>query len=99
MLSTVPVARRRSVGLLAFAVGLVLSVSPGRAAGGPPSIWDIVLEGGHRQCRLTLRGDNDGKGAPVAMPPGCHRALPALSGVVFWSDNGDGKLQLNDVKG
>ena len=99
MLSTVPVARRRSVGLLAFAVGMVLSVSPGRAAGGPPSVWDIVLEGGTRQCRLTLRGDNDGKGAPVAMPPGCHRAIPALGGVVFWSDNGDGKLQLNDVKG
>ena len=33
------------------------------------------------------------------MPPGCHRAIPALSGVVFWSDTGEGRLQLNDVKG
>ncbi len=98
MLSTVPVARRRSVRLVVFAAGLVLSVSTGRAAG-PAAIWDMVLDGGQRQCRLTLRSDNDGKGAPVAMPPGCHRAIPALSGVVFWSDNGDGRLQLNDVKG
>ena len=99
MFSNVPSARRRSVSLAALSVVMLLSVSPIRAAGGPASVWDIVLDGGQRQCRLTLRGDNGGKGAPVAMPPGCHRAIPALSGVVFWSDNGDGKLQLNDVKG
>lgn len=97
--STVFVARRRSVKRVALAVGLVLSVATARAAGGPASVWDIVLDGGQRQCRLTLRSDTDGKGAPVAMPPGCHRAIPALSGVVFWSDGGDGKLQLNDGKG
>ena len=98
MLSTVFVARRRSFRLAAFAVGLMLSMSTGWALG-PASIWDMVLDGGQRQCRLTLRSDEDGKGAPVAMPPGCHRAIPALSGVVFWSDSGDGRLQLNDVKG
>ena len=98
MFSNVPHARRRSVALAALSAGLLLSVSPTRAAGGPASAWDIMLDGGQRQCRLTLRGD-DGKGAPVAMPPGCHRAIPALSGVVLWSDNGDGKLQLNDAKG
>ncbi len=99
MFSTVSRTCRRSVNVVILAAGLLLSVSPIRAAGGPPSVWDIMLDGGQRQCRLTLRGDNDGKGASVAMPPGCHRAIPALSGVVFWSDTGDGKLQLNDAKG
>ncbi len=99
MFSTVPDFLRRSLGLAVLVAGLLLSGSPSRAAGGPASVWDIVLEGGERQCRLTLRGDNDGKGASVAMPPGCHRAIPALSRVIFWSDGGDGKLQLNDAKG
>ncbi|WP_165361376.1 AprI/Inh family metalloprotease inhibitor [Lichenibacterium ramalinae] len=98
-------AGRRSASLaaalaaLSLGGGIVLSgVGPALAAGGAPSTWTLAVEGGDRQCRLTLRPDVDGKGAPVAMPSGCRRAFPGLKGVAFWTSTGDG-LRLDDAHG
>lgn len=62
------------------------------------SSWTLSLYGGDKQCRLTMRPDVGGKGAAVAMPPGCHRAFPTLSRVALWSEAGDG-LRLEDARG
>lgn len=82
------------------ALALLLAGSTSHAIGAvPASAWDLVRDGGQKQCRLTLRGDLDGKGAAVAMPPGCRLAFPALKGVALWSEAGDGHLQLEDAGG
>ena len=88
-------ALRRSVALAA----LLLSAQFGAASAAPAvSTWTLSLDGGEKQCRLTLREGPGDKGAPVAMPPGCHRAFPALNRVALWSEAGDA-LHLNDVSG
>lgn len=81
----------------AAAVLALLLTGPALAAA-PASTWTLASDGGAKQCRLTLRPDVAGKGAPVAMPPGCHRAFPALHGVSFWSKAGDA-LRLDDAHG
>lgn len=83
---------------LALSLALVAAGSASAAPAAAASSWTLALDGGGKQCRLTLRPDTDGKGAPVAMPPGCHRAFPALKGVVAWSEAGDG-LHLDDGHG
>ena len=92
-------ARRPKVaGAAALALALAGAAGPAHAAGAGPSAWTLSEQGGARSCRLTLRPDSDGKGAPVAMPPGCHRAFPGLKGVAFWTSTGDG-LRLDDAHG
>ncbi|WP_237479808.1 AprI/Inh family metalloprotease inhibitor [Lichenibacterium dinghuense] len=80
--------------LLSSAPALVAPASAAPAA----SVWTLSLAGGEKQCRLTLRPSVGGRAAPVAMPPGCHRAFPALSRVVSWSQAGDG-LHFDDAHG
>ena len=83
----------------ALAAAALLCAIPAQAAPAPAaSTWTLSQDGGDKQCRLTLRPAADGKGAPVAMPPGCRRAFPALKGVAFWSEAGDG-LHLDDARG
>ena len=83
----------------ALAVAALLCAAPAQAVPAPSaSGWTLSLDGGEKQCRLTLRPAADGRGAPVAMPPGCRRAFPALKGVAFWSESGDG-LHLDDARG
>ena len=95
---------RRSVGLPTQAcwAAVLLSaqlVAPSPAPAAPAvSTWTLSLDGGERQCRLTLREGAGGKGAPVAMPPGCRRAFPALNRVALWSEAGDA-LHLDDANG
>lgn len=81
----------------ALAVLALLSAAPALAAP-PASAWTLSLDGGEKQCRLTLRAAADGKGAPVAMPVGCRHAFPALTGVAYWSEAGDG-LHFDDARG
>ena len=83
---------------LALSLAVLASAPAMAAPAAAASSWTLALDGGGKQCRLTLRPDTDGKGAPVAMPPGCHRAFPALKGVVAWSEAGDG-LHLDDGHG
>ena len=83
---------------LALSLALVAAGPVAAAPAAAASSWTLALDGGGKQCRLTLRPDTDGKGAPVAMPPGCHRAFPALKGVVAWSEAGEG-LHLDDGHG
>jgi hypothetical protein len=84
----------------AAALALLLAGSTSHAIGAvPASAWDLVRDGGGKQCRLTLRGDLNGKGAAVAMPPGCRLAFPTLKGVALWSEVGDGHLQFEDAGG
>lgn len=93
--------RTASPGRAAAAASLLMlgAAGPALAAGAAvPSTWTLAVAGGDRQCRLTLRPDVDGKGAPVAMPPGCRRAFPGLKGVSFWTATGDG-LRLDDANG
>ncbi len=88
-----------SVWVGSFAAAALLCAAPAQAAPAPAaSVWTLMQDGGERQCRLTLRPAADGKGAPVAMPVGCRRAFPALNGVAFWSEAGDG-LHLDDARG
>jgi hypothetical protein len=81
----------------ALAVLALLAAAPAFAAP-VASSWTLSLDGGEKQCRLTLRPAADGKGAPVAMPVGCRHAFPALTGVTYWSEAGDG-LHLDDARG
>lgn len=84
--------------ILVLAASLCAATSVAAAAQAPSSAWTLSLEGADRACRLTLRPDRAGQGAPVAMPPGCRRAFPALVGVAFWSRLGDA-LHLDDAQG
>ncbi len=84
--------------ILVLAASLCAAPSVAAAPAAPSSAWTLSLEGADRACRLTLRPDGTGQGAPVAMPPGCRRAFPALNGVVFWSKVGDA-LHLDDAHG
>ena len=61
--------------------------------------WDLKLQGGDRQCRITLRQEIAAAGFAVAMPVGCHRAFPILASVSVWSEPGDGRLRLEDASG
>ena len=61
--------------------------------------WDLKLQGGDRECRITLRPELSAAGHVVAMPVGCRRAFPILAGVSLWADAGDGKLRLIDRSG
>ena len=61
--------------------------------------WDLKLQGGARECRITLRPELAAAGHVVAMPVGCRRAFPILAGVSMWADVGDGRLRLNDPSG
>jgi hypothetical protein len=61
--------------------------------------WDLSLSPGAHSCRLTLRGERVAGGFFVGMPPGCRRALPALSSVVAWALPGDNHLDLADAYG
>ena len=81
----------------ALAAAALLAAAPALAAP-VASAWTLSLDGGEKQCRLTLRPAADGKGAPVAMPVGCRHAFPALNGVVAWPESGDG-LHLDDARG
>ena len=82
----------------AIAAAALLCASGAQAAPAPAaSSWTLSGDGG-KQCRLTLHAAAGGKTAPVAMPPGCHRAFPALKGVASWSEVGDG-LHLDDARG
>ena len=90
----------RHAALAIAAMALLLAGSTSHAgAAMPASAWDLVLDGGRKQCRLTLRGDLGGKGAAVAMPPGCRLAFPSLKSVARWSEMGDGRLQFEDARG
>ena len=82
---------------IALAAAALLSATPALAAPAA-SAWTLSLDGADKQCRLMLRPAVGGKAAPVAMPMGCHRAFPALTGVVSWSEAGDG-LHLDDASG
>ena len=75
-------------GLALLMLAQLLDASAAPAAQGA-STWTLSLDGGEKQCRLMLRGSADGHGMPVAMPPGCHRAFPALGRVARWSEAGD----------
>ncbi len=92
-----PKARPMSPIRIALAAAALLASGPALAAP-VASAWTLSLDGGERECRLSLRPAADGKAAPVAMPPGCHRAFPALNGVVAWSEVGDG-LHFDDARG
>ncbi len=83
----------------AAVLSAMLAAAPALAAAqASATVWTLSLDGGEKQCRLTLRPEAGSQGASVAMPPGCHRAFPALTGVTTWSEFGDG-LHLDDARG
>lgn len=61
--------------------------------------WDLKLDTGQRQCRLTLRAVAAASGYALAMPAGCRRAFPVLDKVAVWNDGGEGKVQFEDASG
>lgn len=83
---------------VAALLSAMLAAAPAVAASASATVWTLSLDGGEKQCRLTLRPEAGGHVASVAMPPGCHRAFPALTGVTTWSEFGDG-LHLDDARG
>ncbi len=95
--ATVRVASGPAAAAVLLALAATLPHAVAAAPAGASSSWTLSQDGADRQCRLTLRPDTDGKGAPVAMPPGCRRAFPGLSGVVAWAEVGDA-LRLVDSR-
>jgi hypothetical protein len=71
-------------------------IAPAMAAIQPVGIWTMTQDGTARQCRIQLREDPLGTGHAVAMPPGCHRAFPVLTGVRSWVMVDDAHLTLNN---
>ena len=61
--------------------------------------WDLKLDTGQRQCRVTLRAVAAGSGYDLAMPAGCRRAFPVLDKVALWNDGSEGRLQFEDAGG
>ncbi|MGI3901933.1 MAG: AprI/Inh family metalloprotease inhibitor [Janthinobacterium lividum] len=90
--------RRAALGVAAVLAAVPAVMSAAAAAPASATVWTLLLDGGEKQCRLTLRPEAAGHGASVAMPPGCHRAFPALAGVTTWSEFGEG-LHFDDARG
>jgi hypothetical protein len=79
---------------VAFALALAATAPAAWSAPEPSGldgalgIWDLSLEGSHRQCRITLQADPTGAGRTLRFPLLCRRALPILNGITAWSQDG-----------
>ncbi len=93
----VPRSRRPAAALLLAGL-LALPPAAARAAAADPvataeaGTWDIAFEQANRRCRLNLTRDSAGDGYSIAMPAGCRRAFPLLSGVASWSPGEGGHV-------
>jgi Protease inhibitor Inh len=61
--------------------------------------WDLVLDGSHRKCRVTLALDPAGVGHALRFPAGCRKALPVLKDAGGWLMQERGALRLVDAMG
>ena len=83
--------RRHACSALAIALSsLNLAAAPLGRLDDAVGAWEIVLDGSHRKCRVTLGADDiGGPGRPLRFPAGCRRALPILNTTATWAfDNG-----------
>ena len=87
------------LGRAGIALGAVAAIgwsgAAAAAAARDVGAWDLRLQGGDRECGITLRP------GPAGVPPlpGAHGAVPILAGGRMWADAGDGKVWLNDRSG
>ena len=76
-----------SLSLLAaimFAPLCAANAQAARVTGG----WDLSLSDTNRRCHITLRDDKGERDTNLGLPAICKRALPILSGVDNWRQNG-----------
>lgn len=94
--------RRLTLRRHALAAAVALAVAGATPAGADPApasgVWDLVLEGSHRQCRLTLGPEPVPGGHALRFPLGCRRALPVLATAQSWALDAD-RIMIRDQAG